>query len=493
MASSHSCTLTRARAHQVTVGVDAFRSFVQELDAIAARARSSLPLALENKGVISRPGTAENGTQGRRSASGARYGDTPSDPRRTLIERRLEAAEVLAKPFALRLEADGVSSVKVLARTPVRIWGFPESLVEQTERMLALLAARSCAAEYYGKKGSPDNSCVVILATNEGGNRGGQFSTRPARQQALFDPRFQRSALDPFGRPPRLERIQPCPVRHDSDGGDGVGSGTVDEGKDNSDELPSGVWDGQAQRAKHAPVATTELQLAQATNLTSMSAVSVTTEDSFSGHSYLAEEPPAPSGMTQVSRGQVEQCADTELAGIRQPLRFRSRALCHQQGTGDHKKNMIMLTKSKSGFVPASSSRDRQDRTTMISESICREPDCGATFSRACILRKHEQSHNIFPEYHRLKHAPQLFRDAPTAPCEGTGAPTARFRLRAELPPSVQKELVKLQRKSETRKRRSLLAVPGLPGAMATWAGVATPGRPAGEEVGGYCGFDGLE
>lgn len=335
------------------IGPQAFRSFVQELDATT-------------KTTTTRPGHAESSTTSRvtgevpavsqgpeaesqpreTGASGSRCGDISRDLRRTLLKRRLEAAELLAKPFAVRLEADGVSSVRVLARTPVRSWGLPESLVEQMERMLGILVVRTCAAE--NRHQSKKNN-------HEGVARGGRALCRTSalQQQRMFDPRFQRSALDPFGRPPRLERIQPCPGKqkhHNNRDGEvcavaDSGSSSADPRSDDGGKgFPPGVWD----------------------------------------------------------RPQKNHVVDSP----------------HPVAT-----SMV------SSHLPP-------EATTAIE----------MTNKYSKILQKlNERSRNIFPEYQRLKRAPQLFRDEPTAPWEGAGAPAARLKLRTDLPPSVKKELAQLQ------------------------------------------------
>lgn len=236
------------------MGLEAFREFVRQLDATSAAGQHQR---------TSSPARRTPETPTRRA--GRCYGAPVADPRRTLLERRLEAAAALADPFALRLEADGVLSVRVLARVPARAWGLPPCLLEEIERMLGLLAARTCASDHlYAHRGGRSTSCKSPdtaekpkgperrggLRAGEKRGGGGKLSCRSKRGGAArksrrmfeFDPRFQRSPTDPFGRPPRLERIQPClgPRQETQEGHGHHHGGPL---PDDEDDLPPGVWD----------------------------------------------------------------------------------------------------------------------------------------------------------------------------------------------------------------------------------------------------------
>lgn len=246
-----------------------------------------------------------------------------------------------------------MSSVKVLARTPVRSWGLPESLVEQMERMLGILVVRTCAAENCRQSKKNDH---------EGVARGGRALCRSTalQEQRLFDPRFQRSALDPFGRPPRLERIQPCPGKQ-----------------------------------KH---------------LNNRKAVCVVTDPGGSSAGPRSDD--------ALENEHVGGGKDLPPSVWDRPRKNRVVDPPHQ-----------VATSMPSSHLPP-------EATTALE----------TTNKYSNILRKlNERSRKNFPEYQRLKRAPQLFRDEPAAPWEGAGAPAARLKLRTDLPPSVKKELAQLR------------------------------------------------
>eukprot|EP00903_Cladosiphon_okamuranus_P009171 g8759.t1 len=451
---------------RVPMGMEAFREFVRQLDATSA---------CQHHQALS-PGTLKT------SSTGRSCGSAIADPRRTLLERRFEAAATLADPFTLRLEADGVLSVKVLVRVPARAWGLPSCLSEEIERMLGLLTARTCASDnmyaHRGQRkckspdtaGKPKGSKSGRFCADEkrgGGGGDGRVSCRNKRGRARrnrqtfeFDPRFQRSPTDPFGRPPRLERIRPClgPRQETEDGrGDLLPS--------DEDDLPPGVWDRPVPTGPDASIR------------------SDVTDEERGGDAAARREKPGPGLSVPFSAdcgGDSLKDATSELTiqlpgeqpqtpAVERKLRHQTnQAAATDKPAGKvNKTSKISVSATKMPEEPTSSSRFQ-----------CREhPRCGAQFSKASNLRLHERSHAAAPEYHRLRRAPQLGRDPPPASCEGAGAPAEKFRLRTTLPPSVRRELQQLQEEGVRRRRRSLLAGPGLAGTVATWAGVISPGR----------------
>lgn len=542
------------------MGIEAFRSFVQELDATTIDHSSCL---LSLAAVPATTNRNDNDHLGRHQThtpnTSHRYGYSPMDPRRTLLKRRLEAAESLARPFALRLEADGVSSVKVLARVPVRTWSLPACLVEQAERMLGLLAAKFCATECFPYSSGSSNtseeaqnastyreaSTVVRGRRNEGSvvagaergrvtrngsGRKGQggnssfrsSSVRTQQKTMLFDPKFQRSALDPFGRPPRLECIQPCsvgagrghrsschhpPLNEDNcTSSDGLPpplrlSRAAEQGgeDDTHVDLLRGVWGQPGGFVPTVQGSDKDETLADSGSILDRPKIAENNGD-------LLLSDPSPTvavgdeamarwkGFVLPMSDHNGSCVIDELEAQGQAQRQRRQlgdlrrqrapsgrwgchgkkttvpAPAHTDGTSGFRSGVVDPTTTEVNYFPY--------RNAQKSKFTCQlSSGCGAGFTRTCTLLRHEQSHDLVPEYHRLRRAPQLFRDSDTAPWEGAGASCAKFRLRTELPASVRQELLYLQQEGATRQRSSFLALPGLPGAMATWAGVATPSQ----------------
>ncbi|CAM9534222.1 unnamed protein product [Ectocarpus sp. 13 AM-2016] len=434
-------------SEHVPMGREALREFVRQLDAI----RAGPPSIFCNQ----TPKTASTGHS---------YGSAPVDTCRSLLERRLEAAAALADPFKVRLEADGVLNVRVLARVPVRAWGLPPHFIEEIERMLGLLTARTCASEHLrahrGKqKGRPPGldaprtpvSCSGDAVANAKPNgRDGSFRCRdrnkgrtPKRQHLFeFDPRYQRSSLDPFGRPPRLDRVQACLNPRQDTEADGQPS-PKDE-----DDIPQGIWD--------RPAASENPSVKDGTGDTRRIDVvpeAATAAPGCSLPSPLVE-------CTLLDTAQSDLLAEQESSSQRKLNAQREQPPPNQR-TPTKKSGRSEGTVSSS--APAKTSPSSSRRFT------CRaRPDCGATFAKASTLKIHERSHAEVPEYHRLRRSPQLFRDRRPASFEGAGAATEKFRLRTTLPYSVRQELRQLHEEKVLRTRQSLLAGPGLSGKVAT-------------------------
>ncbi|CAM9092452.1 unnamed protein product, partial [Ectocarpus fasciculatus] len=444
-----------SREH-VPMGREALREFVRQLDATRAGRPSS------------------SYTQTPKTASTSRsYGSAPVDPCRTLLERRLEAAATLADPFKIRLEADGVLNVRVLARVPVRAWGLPPHYIEEIERMLGLLAARTCASEHFSAhrgrlKSRPLDdvdatrtpaSCSGNAFANEKSNGGdGNFRCRdrrkgtvPKRQHLFeFDPRYQRSSLDPFGRPPRLDRVQAClnPRQDTEAGGQSL---PKDE-----DDIPHGIWD--------RPAASENPSDNGGTGDTRN--IEVVPEPVTAAPGGSLSSPPV--GGTLLDGAQSDWLAEQESISQEKSIPQRKHLPPHRTPTKKSaRRKGSVFSSAPTKTSPSPSSR-----------FICRaRPNCGASFATASTLKIHQRSHAEVPEYHRLRRAPQLFRDRPPASSEGAGAAAEKFRLRTTLPYSVRLELQQLHEEKMMRTRHSLLAGPGLSGTVATWAGVVSPAR----------------
>eukprot|EP00904_Undaria_pinnatifida_P004200 jgi/Undpi1/13781/HiC_scaffold_9.g03432.m1 len=521
------------------MGPQALRGFIEQLDAVGT-SHPSLSLSTvrtpgKSGGVLRRDGDDVYCC----SVTG-RFGSTLADPRRTLLERRLEAAETLAGPFILRLEADGVTNVKVLARVPVRAWDLPPCLVEQVERMIGILTARTCATAHYqahhgsggnfksGARRKPASAARAsgrLLANNGVGvsgsvdsdancrrkrRGGGRLRSQQPQHMLTFDPRFQKSAVDPFGRPPRLERVQAGPGQHrgkEDDHNDGSNRVFL-EAKD--DDLPPGPWDrppAASDRAgkddsgdgDHIPEVAVEDEIApRHPNAAGATGASLSPCKGSSPGSPSSPLPPTPSTTVEPENTQSELLRDLAAAHPEQPkLDIEQRPLgqprqSHQRGGCLRRKQPLKssnrkrapstnATSKKGGNHPTTP--EAFELTTRRQRLTCRFPHCSAVLTSLSTLRTHERSHATAPEYHRLRHAPQLFRDPPPAPSEGDGADAARFRLRTTLPASVRRELQELQEESAHRRRGSLLSLPGLAGVAATWAGVVAPGRKVGESA----------
>jgi hypothetical protein len=210
----------------------------------------------------------------------------------------------------------------------------------------------------------------------------------------LYDPKFQRSPFDPYGRQPRFNALQKLiklrtkeenkKIKQDKQRKKETPKGLWDnmdtnEGRDSDDlnkrdsnfynfkEVPHQAHDNNNvsnNRESHFDHGTNE-------NMSSLQSVSLQTNQDFntSIQSYTSLE----SGITTLA-------------------------------------SPIVRMKSKQNPRPRQN-KNLEDGTRPY---ICHEPNCGAAFSRLYTLKIHQKSHNLFGNYHTYKRDPQLFLDMDT-------------------------------------------------------------------------------
>lgn len=399
------------------------------------------------------------------------------DFRRLLVKRRLHAAEMLARPLALRLEADGVSSVKTLAGVPVRAWEIPECLVEQVERMLGLLVARTCYTTYFqhDQKGSYaflDDESGSQSTKARGCNGAGVLKSGAAKQTGkkrvcvpwckskAFDPRFQRSALDSFGRPPRLEGIQPFIGLRNAGRERANPRPPLRQADDETDEdLPLRVWEKREmldlprpnKEEKDPPVAT-ELDL-------NYPCMNKSIEPESSNH---------PGCLSPVSRVACPR-QDKESANIKRQI----------DGTKKHEHLVNISLELDKAALEHGGMEQRVDESgrdlRAVFNSNYTKPGCGTRSARYIALRDHERCLGNALEYSRLRWTPQLFRDASTGPWEGMEERATKLRLVLGLPSIIQQELRDLYSKSTSRHSYCRSALQGLSASSVETVEVAEP------------------
>jgi hypothetical protein len=107
--------------------------------------------------------------------------------RREAVRRRFRAAFILVTPFCLALKSQQVFTVGELLRRGLGDLDLPAALHTQLEVLLASVVARAVMAKSVPVPRSLLPSAEALFTV-----------------PLTYDPKFQRSPLDPFGRPPRL-------------------------------------------------------------------------------------------------------------------------------------------------------------------------------------------------------------------------------------------------------------------------------------------------
>jgi hypothetical protein len=156
------------------------------------------------------------------------------DDQKDSVRQRYRAALLLSTPYVLGLKVDGISVVRDLLTVPLPSLNLPAPLMAQVEALLSVVV--SVAA----------NAKIVPTTRN--------YLTQPKDLftiPVMYDPKFQRSPTDPFGRPARLGDIMKQSVQKKHKGHHSAANGSNNSGGvDGSNEkvaidyeaLPGGLW-----------------------------------------------------------------------------------------------------------------------------------------------------------------------------------------------------------------------------------------------------------
>jgi hypothetical protein len=139
--------------------------------------------------------------------------------RKIQIQVRYRKALILCTPFVAALKSQACHSVLDLAKTNLDDLHLPSPLQVQVEALISTAVAKSA----HSKKSYLEYKNIDL-------------KNRDMAVPLLFDPRFQRSAFDPFGRPPRAATLREM-IRRTNQIAPGL-----DESSTFS-EMPYGLWD----------------------------------------------------------------------------------------------------------------------------------------------------------------------------------------------------------------------------------------------------------
>ena len=183
-----------------------------------------------------------------------------------IMRRRTQAAMIASSKFTVRFREAGIMYVKDLMRVIFEEWGMPPPFANRAYGMLSTLIANNNALEaggMYAHINAVADKVPGLYGKGDGSLKSDLSSIetvaadKPAREP--FDSRFQRSALDPTARPPRLGPLMPIIHPPDAKAGskqadydkmwDEEGKKTWEEKQRDEDEeeLPGGVWSQEAQ------------------------------------------------------------------------------------------------------------------------------------------------------------------------------------------------------------------------------------------------------
>lgn len=107
--------------------------------------------------------------------------------KREMVKSRFRSALILATPYCIYLKNNGIHNVQELLKCDWKQLQMPAPLETQIETLLTIVVAKA------------SNSKVLPVVRDHLSTAEEMFMV-----PMLFDPKFQRSPFDPFGRPPRM-------------------------------------------------------------------------------------------------------------------------------------------------------------------------------------------------------------------------------------------------------------------------------------------------
>lgn len=273
-----------------------------------------------------------------------------------LVRRRFRAAVMLTTPYTLLLKEQGILTAQQLLEADLTALQLPAALFAQMEIFLNTLSNRMAGARL-----------LPVLRDHSSLRKKEEFMV-----PMFYDTRFQRTPLDPRGRPslPVKQR------RAFAAGGAGSKNKDKDEGEgqeEGADEVqdlldaPASLWGQQQQATKGI---------------------------SSNGSSSSSSNPLMVAPAWQVFAKSQTVTAD---APIGRKLTLST------SPAKSIKANAVPA--AKPAWISA-------DPNQVFKHSLtCPFPNCGAVFSRAYTYEVHLRSHSSFPQYHAFKRRPQLGLD----------------------------------------------------------------------------------
>jgi hypothetical protein len=379
------------------------------------------------------------------------------EERREAVKERFRAAFILTTPFCLYLKNKRVYVVEDLMSVDLGDLQLPPPLRTQIEALLVIVVAKCSDSRLM-----PVPRDLLSTAA--------ELFTVPM----LYDPRFQRSPFDPYGRPPRLQKGGVKVLSKLKSVDEGLArdaAALVDMNRVASTaqvamhlKEPVSLWVPKMQARKKKVVKSThgedetgslegsdegfEQQGAEEREdeEEEEEMAGVASQDSKWTFHVDAHEKRHPSGSATNSL-QSGQSGDAQLAN-NTVLNSLSQVLTAPPPRGALppvvKKPVNKLKQppqqQQQGF---SQSQDFR-LTNLINDQVfkhsymCPHARCGQVFSRLYTYKIHLKSHERFAGYHNYKRQPQLYLDADSS--EASGVSEARRVQSVSLPPVIAKE-----------------------------------------------------
>jgi len=255
----------------------------------------------------------------------------------------------------------------------------------------------------------------------------------------FYDPKFQRSPFDPYGRPPRLQpKGKQKMIQHKLKAEEKIRAQKL-EAHLNLDkvstthsiqedlDIPVGIWHaydsaGSASDGSIDSLITGKTNISKLDNKWSFRDVISDIESVYSDEL----------SMSNTNSQKFLQSNAGKFASMKQP-----------EGVNDKRPDRrIDYHETKSSEKLTRSI----DETVFKHTYTCTYPHCHQSFARLYTFKIHLKSHEVFGQYHDFKRKPQLYLDKDRA--ELSDVKRDAFQRRITLPPVVERQLTALKGKS---------------------------------------------
>lgn len=288
------------------------------------------------------------------------------------IKHRFRSALIMSTPFYLKLKVEGVLLVEDLLKVDFSSLNMPPMLQKQVEALLnvAVYAATNAKAAFTVRD---------HLSTNK------EMFTIPM----LYDPKFQRSPFDPYGRQPRFNALQKLiKLRTKED------NLKLKRDKIRKKETPKGLFENPNTDDDEVD---NFIDLKKKTNFYNFKEVHQSNDTNVSNNIHENNMNINHENMSSIQSISLNTNQD-----------FNSSMHSYE------KSETVETTLASPNIKIKSDQKARVGRVNRLDGTrpyVCHETNCGAAFSRLYTLKIHQKSHTLFSNYHSYKRDPQLYLD----------------------------------------------------------------------------------
>lgn len=315
---------------------------------------------------------------------------TTAEEKREAIKERFRACFILTTPFTLFLKNKHIYTVGDLLKVNLSDLALPKALEVQLEVLLVVVVSKCVDAK-------------IIPVPRDHLSTAEELFTVPM----FYDPKFQRSPFDPYGRPPRLQPI-------------GNNKKIIQKKLKSEEKMKSQVLRAHLNLNKVASVhsieedldipvniwTSSDQQAALDVDISTFDADSIVEKDSKwsfceESNEYTADYFHSLNQSTIKSQIKSFQQDQTKMMNNN-----NSHSVPIQKKTNINNNNNRLIEENQEDYLTQSITKNVFKNTY-----TCTHAHCNQVFSRLYTYKIHLKSHDLFGQYHDFKRKPQLYLD----------------------------------------------------------------------------------